>query len=164
MGFHWLFGLNALGFLASAALVLSVLLPSPRPATTEEGTWGRMTRGARIYLSTPRLRGLLALNLSVAARGTRHGRAGRRRPPLAARRPRGVGPHHADLPHLRRDGAAAPAGAGTELCAHPRQAAIADADPSFDRTSQTVTSESEAENTSQPTIDERSVKATGKTT
>ncbi len=69
IGFHWLFGLNALGFLASAALVLSVVLPSPKPPTTSEGAWGRTTRGARIYLATPRLRGLLALNLTVAASG-----------------------------------------------------------------------------------------------
>ncbi len=69
IGFHWLFGLNALGFLASAALVLSVILPSPKPPTTSEGAWGRTTRGARIYLATPRLRGLLALNLTVAAAG-----------------------------------------------------------------------------------------------
>ena len=69
IGFHWLFGLNALGFLASAVLVLSVVLPSPKPPTTAEGAWGRTTRGARIYLATPRLRGLLALNLSVAAAG-----------------------------------------------------------------------------------------------
>ncbi len=69
IGFHSLFGLNALGFLTSAALVLSVALPSPKPATTAEGAWDRTTRGARIYLATPRLRGLLALNLSVAAAG-----------------------------------------------------------------------------------------------
>jgi MFS family permease len=69
IGFHWLFGLNALGFLASAAVVLSVVLPSPKPPTTSEGAWGRTTRGARIYLATPRLRGLLALNLTVAAAG-----------------------------------------------------------------------------------------------
>lgn len=69
LGFHWLFGLNALGFLASAALVLSIALPSPRPATITEGAWGQMTRGARIFLATPRLRGLLALNLTVAAAG-----------------------------------------------------------------------------------------------
>jgi MFS family permease len=69
IGFHWLFGLNAIGFLASAALVVSVVLPSPKPATTSEGAWGRTTRGARIYLATPRLRGLLALNLTVAAAG-----------------------------------------------------------------------------------------------
>jgi MFS family permease len=69
IGFHALFGLNALGFLASGALVLSVALPSPKPPTAPEGPWGRITRGARIYLATPRLRGLLALNLTVAAAG-----------------------------------------------------------------------------------------------
>ena len=69
VGFHWLFGVNALGFLASAALVLCVVLPSPRPAAGGESAWGRTTRGARIYLATPRLRGLLALNLAVAAAG-----------------------------------------------------------------------------------------------
>lgn len=69
VGFHWLFAGNALGFLASAALVLSVTLPSPKPPAVEEGAWGRITRGARIYLATPRLRGLLALNATVAAAG-----------------------------------------------------------------------------------------------
>ena len=69
VGFHWLFGLNALGFVASAVLVMSVRLPSPQPPATQEGAWRRTTRGARIYLATPRLRGLLALNLSVAAAG-----------------------------------------------------------------------------------------------
>ncbi|MGG5890797.1 MFS transporter [Falsiroseomonas sp. HC035] len=49
-GYHALFGLNALGFLASAALVLSVVLPSPQPASAAEGAWRRTTRGARIYL------------------------------------------------------------------------------------------------------------------
>jgi H+ antiporter protein len=69
IGFHWLFAGTALGFLASAALVLSVILPSPKPPEHVEGAWGRITRGARIYLATPRLRGLLALNLAVAAAG-----------------------------------------------------------------------------------------------
>jgi predicted MFS family arabinose efflux permease len=69
MGFSWLFGGTALGFLASAALVLSVALPSPQPPDAAEGAWGRITRGARICLATPRLRGLLALNLAVAAAG-----------------------------------------------------------------------------------------------
>jgi MFS family permease len=67
--FHWLFAGTVLGFLASAALVLSVVLPSPRPPERTEGVWGRTTRGLRIYLATPRLRGLLALNLAVAAAG-----------------------------------------------------------------------------------------------
>ena len=69
VGFHWLFAGNALGFLASAALVLAVALPSPQPPEAKEGAWGRITRGARIYLATPRLRGLLALNVTVAAAG-----------------------------------------------------------------------------------------------
>jgi MFS family permease len=69
VGFHWLFAGTALGFLASAALVLSVALPSPRPPEAGEGAWGRTTRGARTYLATPRLRGLLALNATVAAAG-----------------------------------------------------------------------------------------------
>jgi MFS family permease len=69
IGFHWLFAGTVLGFIASAALVITVLLPSPKPAIEEEGAWRRVTRGARIYLATPRLRGLLAFNLAVAAAG-----------------------------------------------------------------------------------------------
>jgi MFS family permease len=69
MGFSWLFAGTVLGFLASAALVASVALPSPRPPDLAEGAWARITRGARIYLATPRLRGLLALDLAVAAAG-----------------------------------------------------------------------------------------------
>jgi MFS family permease len=68
MGFSWLFAGTALGFLASAALVASVVVPSPMPGAAE-GAWARTTRGVRIYLATPRLRGLLALNLAVAAAG-----------------------------------------------------------------------------------------------
>ncbi len=67
-GFHWLFGGTVIGFLASAALVLSVTLPRPAVAAPERGT-RRTGKGIRIYLATPRLRGLLALNLAVAAAG-----------------------------------------------------------------------------------------------
>ena len=66
IGFHVLFAGTAVGFLASAALVVSVALPSPKP-TERRGIYDRTTRGARIYLATPRLRGLLALTLAVAA-------------------------------------------------------------------------------------------------
>src|SRR5829696_9578735 len=69
ISFHWLFAGTMLGFLASAVLVLSVVLPSPKPPERTEGAWGRTTRGIRIYFATPRLRGLLALNLAVAAAG-----------------------------------------------------------------------------------------------
>src|SRR4029079_8032060 len=65
-GFHWLFGGTVLGFLASAALIVSVTLPR---RSSEGGAKRRVGEGIRIYLKTPRLRGLLALNLAVAAAG-----------------------------------------------------------------------------------------------
>ncbi|QIB36492.1 MFS transporter [Ancylobacter pratisalsi] len=66
ISFHSLFAGTVVGFLASAALVVSVVLPSPQ-AGEKRGIYNRTTRGIRIYLATPRLRGLLALNLAVAA-------------------------------------------------------------------------------------------------
>jgi H+ antiporter protein len=69
ISFHWLFGGTVVGFLASAALVVSVAVPQPNPVRREGGIYARTTRGARIYLKTPRLRGLLALNLAAAAAG-----------------------------------------------------------------------------------------------
>ena len=68
VSFHNLFAGTVIGFLASAALVMSVALPSPKPAKPR-GIYDRTTRGIRIYLATPRLRGLLALNLAVASAG-----------------------------------------------------------------------------------------------
>ena len=68
MSFHALFAGTVVGFLASAALVVSVLLPGPRPAG-RRGIYDRTTRGLRIYLATPRLRGLLALSMAVSAAG-----------------------------------------------------------------------------------------------
>jgi len=68
MSFHTLFVGTVIGFLASAALVLSVSLPSPKP-TAPRGIYDRTTRGIRLYLSTPRLRGLLAISLAVASGG-----------------------------------------------------------------------------------------------
>lgn len=66
ISFHSLFAGTVVGFLASAAFVVSVALPSPK-AAERRGIYDRTTRGLRIYLATPRLRGLLALNLAVAA-------------------------------------------------------------------------------------------------
>lgn len=68
VSFQSLFAGTVLGFLASAALVLSVRLP-PATAGPRQTFGERMTRGLRIYLATPRLRGLLAINLTVAAAG-----------------------------------------------------------------------------------------------
>ncbi|MCZ0964139.1 MFS transporter [Paracoccus benzoatiresistens] len=70
ISFHSLFAGTVLGFLASAALVLSVRLPVPHTAVPRRGIWDRTTRGIRIYLATPRLRGLLAINLAVSAAGS----------------------------------------------------------------------------------------------
>ncbi|MFC0387705.1 MFS transporter [Muricoccus vinaceus] len=66
ISFHVLFAGTVVGFLISAALVMSVTLPSPK-STERRGIYDRTTRGVRMYLATPRLRGLLALNLAVSA-------------------------------------------------------------------------------------------------
>ena len=69
ISFHTLFAGTTIGFLCSAALVLSVRLPSPTARDTDQSFYAKVTNGIRIYLATPRLRGLLALNISVAAAG-----------------------------------------------------------------------------------------------
>lgn len=69
ISFHNLFAGTVVGFLASALLVVSVSLPSPKP-TARRSIYERTTRGLRIYLATPRLRGLLALSLAVSAAGS----------------------------------------------------------------------------------------------
>ncbi|EAQ36316.1 probable NreB protein [Nitrobacter sp. Nb-311A] len=71
ISFNALFAGTVIGFLFSALLVLSVQLPSPESTAASVGQSFRnkIARGIRIYLATPRLRGLLALNLSVAAAG-----------------------------------------------------------------------------------------------
>ncbi|MGY1943973.1 MFS transporter [Nocardia asiatica] len=69
ISFHWLFVGTAIGFTISAALVITTRIPDARTAT--EGTFGeRITVGIRIFAATPRLRGLLGLNLVVAAAGS----------------------------------------------------------------------------------------------
>ena len=68
ISFHSLFAGTIFGFLASAALVVSVTLPD-HPARERRSIYQRTTRGLRIYLATPRLRGLLALCFTVSAAG-----------------------------------------------------------------------------------------------
>jgi len=68
VSYQALFFGTVIGFVSSALLVVSVLLPSPQP-TAARGIYERTTRGMRIYLATPRLRGLLSLNLAAAAAG-----------------------------------------------------------------------------------------------
>ena len=71
VSFNTLFAVNAVSFLVSAGLVFSVTLPSVvKPQNREGGFFERTTRGIRYYLATPRLRGLLALCMGVAAAGS----------------------------------------------------------------------------------------------
>lgn len=67
MNFHNLFAGTAAGFLASAVLVVSVTLPKMKTLTIKRSIYDKTTRGIRIFLKTPRLRGLLAINMAVAA-------------------------------------------------------------------------------------------------
>lgn len=68
MSYDALFLGTVLGFSGSALLVMTVFLPTPEPGPSR-GIYDRTTRGLRIYLATPRLRGLLALNLTVSSTG-----------------------------------------------------------------------------------------------
>ena len=54
---------------AEAPALLEAVVPQPKAVAREGGIYARTTRGVRIYLKTPRLRGLLALNLAAAAAG-----------------------------------------------------------------------------------------------
>jgi len=67
VSYHFLFAGTAIGFIASAVLVFSVTLPGQRQAVMQLSFRRRLTRGIWIYLATPRLRGLLALYVAVAA-------------------------------------------------------------------------------------------------
>ncbi|MFF7456442.1 MFS transporter [Kitasatospora sp. NPDC008115] len=74
VGYRWLFWGTVTGFLASAVLVVSVVLPGGG-VLKEGGLAGvrpvaaRSLAGIRLFLSVPRLRALLALDLAVAAGG-----------------------------------------------------------------------------------------------
>ena len=68
VGFPVLFLGTVVGFLGSALLVATTKLPDRAPA--EAGHfWADVTKGVRIYMATPRLRGLMMLEAAVAAAG-----------------------------------------------------------------------------------------------
>ncbi|MEE1821983.1 MFS transporter [Streptomyces sp. BE20] len=77
VGYRWLFWGTVIGFLASAVLVVSVILPVAAARGAVDGARGsrapsvaaRSLEGLRLFLSVPRLRALLALDLAVAAGG-----------------------------------------------------------------------------------------------
>lgn len=63
-----LFAGTALGFAISAALVVSAVLPRLQPLNQRPFV-ERLTAGLRLFVHTPRLRGLVALSLASAAGG-----------------------------------------------------------------------------------------------
>lgn len=69
ISYNWLFMGTVIGFAGSALLVWSVSVPARQSALRRRPFRERLTRGIRIYLATPRLRGLLALNFTAAAAG-----------------------------------------------------------------------------------------------
>jgi len=68
LSYHDLFLGTAAGFVVSALMVATTVLPASRTAAGAQGSvWHRTTLGARIFRGTPQLRSLLALDLVVAA-------------------------------------------------------------------------------------------------
>ncbi|CAM3220949.1 putative MFS family arabinose efflux permease [Williamsia muralis] len=67
VGYNFLFLGTVAGFVASALLVISTVLPRTIPADRSLRLVDRMTLGARVMVASPVLRGLLALNMVVAA-------------------------------------------------------------------------------------------------
>lgn len=68
VSFPVLFGGTVAGFVGSALLVVTVALPS-RTLAEPGHFWASTTKGIRIYLATPRLRGLMLMELAVASAG-----------------------------------------------------------------------------------------------
>lgn len=67
VSYNFLFLGTVAGFVASALLVISTVLPRTIPADRSLRLVDRMTLGARVMAANPVLRGLLALNMVVAA-------------------------------------------------------------------------------------------------
>lgn len=69
MTFNWLFVGTSVGFIASALLVLATRVPNAQPSAHARA-WDRAAAGIKTFVRTPRLRGIMALNLVVAAAGS----------------------------------------------------------------------------------------------
>lgn len=69
LSYGGLFVVNALTFLFSAALILTLTLPRPLAPERTGGLWANTRFGLESYLRTPRLQALLALSFTVAAAG-----------------------------------------------------------------------------------------------
>ncbi|SDK04656.1 MFS transporter [Streptomyces indicus] len=69
MSFDRLFLGTSAGFIGSGLLVLAARVPNARPSAHTKA-WDKAAAGIRTFLTTPRLRGVMALNLVVAAAGS----------------------------------------------------------------------------------------------
>ncbi len=69
ISYSWLFVGTFIGFVISAIWVVTTPLPGRPESAGSRPFFDRVTRGARIYLATPRLRGLLCLNMAASAAG-----------------------------------------------------------------------------------------------
>ncbi|PJN23825.1 MFS transporter [Kitasatospora sp. CB02891] len=69
VSYNWLFTGTTVGFLASAALVVSAALPKAPVRERAGGIHRNALFGSHLFRATPRLRALLALDLAVAAAG-----------------------------------------------------------------------------------------------
>ncbi|WP_349307371.1 hypothetical protein [Rhodococcus sp. IEGM 1409] len=68
MTFNLLFVAASVGFAVSTLLVPATRIPNACNSTHRKA-WDRIASGVRIFVTTPRLRGIMALNLVVAAAG-----------------------------------------------------------------------------------------------
>ncbi len=68
VSFPWLFVGTVIGFVLSAMMILAVRLPV-RPRAGDKPFWEDVTKGVRICLATPRLRGVMVMEAAVAAAG-----------------------------------------------------------------------------------------------
>lgn len=69
ISYNNLFMGTSLGFILSSLMILLVILPK-MTIQIKRDVWDRLSRGTMLYLGTPRLRGLLSLNLATAAAGS----------------------------------------------------------------------------------------------
>ncbi|GIG64862.1 MFS transporter [Phytomonospora endophytica] len=69
IGFDALFVGTSAGFVLASLLIGSTRVPDARPSAHARA-WDKAAAGIRTFLATPRLRGVLALNLVVAAAGS----------------------------------------------------------------------------------------------
>ena len=66
---HGLFSGTVIGFIGSALLVVSVVIPSGVKPEKHRSVYERARRGFKIFAATPRLKGLMALNFVVSLAG-----------------------------------------------------------------------------------------------